>query len=153
MQQLSQLLTPGRTLCHASGVSRKRLFETLASIIARDQISLPSDEIFSQLIAREKLGSTGLGKGIAIPHCRVENCTHPLGTLVTLEEAIDFDAPDGQPVDLLFVLLVPNEAHQLHLDILANVAGLFNQDSFCEALRAAKDSDELYALATTWPES
>ncbi len=153
MQQLAQLLTPGRTLCHASGISRKRLFETIASVIAQDQLSLPGDEIFSQLIAREKLGSTGLGKGIAIPHCRVENCTHPLGTLVTLDQAIDFDAPDGQPVDLLFVLLVPNEAHQLHLDILANVAGLFNQDSFCETLRSAESDEALYELATTWPEA
>ena len=153
MQQLAQLLTPGRTLCHAAGVSRKRLFETIAGVIAQDQISLPNDEIFSQLIAREKLGSTGLGKGIAIPHCRVENCTHPLGTLVTLKDPIDFDAPDGQPVDLLFVLLVPNEAHQLHLDILANVASLFNQESFCQQLRAASNNDELFQTATTWRES
>jgi len=152
MQQLAQLLTPARTLCQAPGISRKRLFETIASVIAQDQLSLPSEDIFSQLIAREKLGSTGLGKGIAIPHCRIENCTHPLGTLVTLQDPIDFESPDNQPVDLLFVLLVPNEAHQLHLDILANVAGLFRQDSFCEALRAAGDNAQLHEVATTWPE-
>ena len=152
MQQLAQLLTPARTLCRAPGISRKRLFETLASVIAQDQISLPSEEIFSQLVAREKLGSTGLGNGIAIPHCRIKNCTHPLGTLVTLQDPIDFDSPDNQPVDLLFVLLVPNEAHQLHLDILANVAGLFSQDKFCAALREAGDSAELHDLATSWPE-
>lgn len=152
MQQLAQLLTPARTLCREPGISRKRLFETLASVIAQDQISLPSEEIFSQLVAREKLGSTGLGKGIAIPHCRIENCTHPLGTLVTLQDPIDFDSPDNQPVDLLFVLLVPNEAHQLHLDILANVAGLFSQDTFCAALREASDNVELHELATSWPE-
>ena len=119
MQALSQLLTPGRTLCHVAGVSRKRLFESIAGAISEDQLSLSVSEVLSLLTAREKLGSTGLGQGIAIPHCRIENCTHPLGTLITLTDAVDFGAPDGLPVDLVFVLLVPSEAHQQHLDILA----------------------------------
>ena len=99
---------PGRDrFVDAPGVSKKRLFETIARIISDDQPSLVYEEVFDQLIAREKLGSTGLGQGIAIPHCRVEHCPQPLGTLVTLEQPIDFDAPDDQPVDLLFALLVP----------------------------------------------
>jgi len=151
MQTLAQILTPGRTVCRATGGSKKRLFETIAKLISDDQLSLPSSDVFTQLIAREKLGSTGLGKGIAIPHCRISNCTHPLGSLLTLEEPINFDAPDGEPVDLLFVLLVPDEAHQQHLDILAQVAGLFSQAEFCEQLRRAKDSSALFQLATTWP--
>ena len=126
---MKDILTPARTLCRAPGLSKKRLFETIASIISEDQPALVYDEVFSQLIAREKLGSTGLGQGIAIPHCRVDACPEPLGTLVTLEQAIDFDAPDDQPVDLLFALLVPGEAHQQHLDILANVARLFSQQA------------------------
>ena len=150
MQALAPILTPGRTLCRAPGVSKKRLFDTIARLISEDQLSLPQIDIFNQLIAREKLGSTGLGQGIAIPHCRVENCTHPLGSLITLEEPIDFDAPDEQPVDLLFVLLVPQEAHQAHLDILAGVAGLFRQDEFCRQLRAARSAGDLYTTATTW---
>ena len=147
MQPLAQLLTPGRTVCHAPGVSKKRLFETIARIISEDQLSLPYDEVFTQLFAREKLGSTGLGQGIAIPHCRVDACPHPLGSLLTLEQAIDFDAPDDQPVDILFALLVPGEAHQQHLDILANIARLFSQVDYCNRLREAKDSRELYELA------
>ena len=103
--------------------------------------------MLDQLISREKLGSTGLGQGIAIPHCRSGNCAHPLGTLLTLEEPIDFDAPDDLPVDLLFVLLVPEEADQQHLDILANIARLFSQSDFCEKLRATRDSQALYDLA------
>ncbi len=150
MQVLSQLLSPGRTVCHASGTSKKRLLQTVAGIIAEDQLSLDAAEVFSHLVAREKLGSTGLGHGIAIPHCRIDNCSHPLGTLVTLEEGVPFDAPDGEAVDLLFVLLVPNEAHQEHLDILAGLARLFSQDAFCRELRAATDSDTLYRLATGW---
>ena len=78
MQQLAQLLTPARTLCREPGISRKRLFETLASVIAQDQISLPSEEIFSQLVAREKLGSTAIGDGIAIPHCKLKEAESPL---------------------------------------------------------------------------
>ncbi len=148
MQPLTDLLTPARTVCHAPGSSKKKLFETLAEIISTDQLSLPREEVFDQLIAREKLGSTGLGKGIAIPHCRVGNCTKPIGTLVTLAEPIDFDAPDDAPVDLLFVLLVPEEAHQQHLDILAGIARLFSDGEFCGRLRAAGDSAELFQVAS-----
>jgi PTS system nitrogen regulatory IIA component len=147
MQPLTDILTPARTVCHAPGSSKKKLFETLAEIISNDQLSLPQEEVFDQLIAREKLGSTGLGKGIAIPHCRVDNCSKPIGTLVTLAEPIDFDAPDDAPVDLLFVLLVPAEAHQQHLDILAGIARLFSDGGFCKRLRAAGDSAELFRIA------
>lgn len=147
-QPLDTILTPERTACQVPGVSKKRLFETIAHIISEDRISLSYDEIFAQLIAREKLGSTGLGLGIAIPHSRIDNCTQPLGTLVTLDEAIDFDAPDGQPVDLVFALLVPSEAHQQHLDTLAQIARKFSDADFCKRLRGAADAATLHALAT-----
>jgi PTS system nitrogen regulatory IIA component len=150
MHLINKLLTPGRTLCRAPGVSKKRLFETAARIISNDQISLPYDSIFSHLIAREKLGSTGLGKGIAIPHCRIDNCTHAMSALITLEDPILFDAPDGEGVDILFVLLVPEEADQQHLDILSEIAGLFSQEDFCAALRAAKEPESLHFTATHW---
>jgi len=150
MQALINLLTPGRTLCRAPGLSKKRLFETAARIISDDQLSLPYELVFSSLIAREKLGSTGLGDGIAIPHCRATNCLHAMGTLLTLDSPIDFDAPDGVPVDILFVLLVPEEAQQQHLDILAGIAQLFSQEGFCEQLRAAQSPQALYTTATTW---
>lgn len=150
MDTLQHLLTPQRTVCQAAGASKKRLLEIIAGVIAADQESLSQHDVLTQLIAREKLGSTGLGNGIAIPHCRMPNCSHPLGALVTLEEPVDFDAPDGQPVDLLFVLLVPEEAQQQHLDTLAGVARLFSQDDFCAALRAARTDRELFQLVTTW---
>jgi len=147
MQPLAQLLTPERTACQVPGLSKKRLFETLARIISDDQISLSYDEVFGQLIARERLGSTGLGEGIAIPHCRIGNCSQPLGTLITLSEPIDFDAPDNQPVDLVFALLVPEEANQQHLDTLASLARLFSQTSFCNDLRSADNPVTMYNLA------
>ena len=108
---------------------------------------MPYDQVLDHLIAREKLGSTGLGQGIAIPHCRVGDCPEPLGTLISLEEPIPFDAPDDRAVDLLFVLLVPEEAHQQHLDILATVASLFSQADFCSRLRGARDDRTLYDIA------
>jgi PTS system nitrogen regulatory IIA component len=150
MQALSQLMSPGRTLCREPGASKKRIFDTIARAISDDQLSLTQHEVFTQLVAREKLGSTGLGKGIAIPHSRIANCSHPLGSLITLAEPVDFDAPDNQPVDLLFVLLVPEEAQQQHLDILAEIARLFSQDDFCQYLRAAQSNEELHQRALSW---
>ena len=147
MQILAQLLTPERTACQVPGLSKKRLFETIARIISEDQLSLPYELVFDQLFAREKLGSTGLGKGIAIPHCRVGNCTQPMGCLITLSESIDFDAPDNEPVDLVFALLVPDGAHQQHLDTLAGIARAFSQNDFCERLRGATDTASLFQAA------
>jgi PTS system nitrogen regulatory IIA component len=148
MAFIKEILTPARTLSHAPGASKKRVFEAIARVISEDQPLLKYEEVFAQLIGREKLGSTGLGRGIAIPHCRIDDCPQPLGTLLTLDTPIDFDAPDDQPVDLLFALLVPGEAHQQHLDILAGLAGLLSDQAFCEQLRAAPSDTSLFELAT-----
>jgi PTS system nitrogen regulatory IIA component len=149
MNFLSQILTPQRTACRVAGVSKQRLFETIAKIICDDQSSLTYDSVLDRLLTREKLGSTGMGKGIAIPHCRMSPCRRPLGALLTLDDPVAFDAPDGVPVDLLFVLLVPAEAHQEHLDILANIAQLISQADICERLRASSDNLTLYDIACT----
>ncbi len=147
MFKLNTLLTPARCLCRAPGVSKKRLFETTANFISADQDSLESSEVYTKLLARERLGSTALGDGIAIPHCRVSNCEKSVGTLITLDEGIDFDAPDGATVDILFLLLVPEEEQQEHLNILAGLAQLLSNHGFCEALRAASSNEELYRAA------
>lgn len=150
MPALDQILTPARTVCRAPGISKKRLFETIAEIVCADQSSLPYDDVLNRLIAREKLGSTGVGDGIAIPHCRVTSCDQPIGTLITLEEAIPFEAPDDKPVDILFVLLVPEEANQQHLDILASIAQLFSEQPLLNKLRNATDNQTLYEIACNW---
>jgi PTS system nitrogen regulatory IIA component len=147
MLDLSTVLSQQRTLCRAQGVSKKRLFETLASVIGEDQPMLSVDSLYASLLAREKLGSTALGNGIAIPHCRISDCDRALGSLVTLADPIDFDAPDGQPVDILFVLLVPQEGHQEHLNLLAGLAELLSQANFCDGLRAADNHTDLYRAA------
>lgn len=142
--QLSSILTPERTLFGAPGSSKKRVLENIASFICEDIPTLDPLKLFEKLIEREKLGSTGLGKGIAIPHCRINNCTSVIGTLITLDNPVDFYAIDGQKVDLLFVLLVPEEAHEEHLKALAKLAELFSQQQFCDQLRSSKNSEALY---------
>ncbi len=147
MFNLRNLLSEKRTLCREQGGSRKRLFETAAGFICEDQTAFVQEELYSNLLGRERLGSTAMGHGIAIPHCRLSNCQTALGTLITLDKGIDFDAPDNVPVDLLFLLVVPEEAQQEHLNILAGLAKLLSQEAFCAALRAAQSNEELYRAA------
>ena len=144
---LSIILSPGRTLCDAPGISKKRTLENIAEFICKDIPSLNANELFESFIARERLGSTGLGHGIAIPHCRIKSCETIIGSLIKLDQAIDFDAIDGEPVDLLFVLLVPAEATDEHLKVLATLAQMFSDVDFCQQLRNANDDDSLYQLA------
>ncbi len=145
--QLESLLTPARTQCGAPGSSKKRVLENIAHFISQDIPNLNVDDLFNSLIARERLGSTGLGNGIAIPHCRIAHCSTTVVALFSLKEAIDFDAVDGEPVDLLFVLLVPEEAHDEHLTVLAELARRFNDPSYCQQLRQATDSQSLFDAA------
>ena len=148
--QLEDILSPERCFCRLEGVSKKRLLTTLSELIAKTAPALDPDSIFSALMAREQLGSTGLGNGIAIPHCRVSTCNKIIGALVTLKEPVDFDAIDGKPVDLLFVLIVPAVEHEEHIKVLAGLAELFNEEDFCYTLRHTHDSDDLYNVAITY---
>ncbi|MCO1333727.1 PTS IIA-like nitrogen regulatory protein PtsN [Microbulbifer sp. OS29] len=144
---LEALLSPRLSLCHLAGSSKKKLLLNIAQAIAEQYPQHDSDTVFNQLIARERLGSTGIGDGVAIPHCRLPGCDRPIGVLCTTEPAVDFDSIDRQPVDLLFTLLVPEDAEQEHLETLAEIAGLFSNSLVRDKLRLAQSSDELYALA------
>ncbi len=150
MNIFSELLTPERTLCKIAGKSKKRIFETVADAAYSTPPKIPYREVYEHLLARERLGSTGLGMGIAIPHCRAESCVSPIGVLATLETGLDFNSPDGHPVTLLFALIVPYEAHQEHLDALAEVAKLFSDQNLCDNLREAKTSHQLHDISTNW---
>lgn len=147
---LESILSPQRTYCGAPGGSKKRVFESVADFVCNDVDCLDSDELFTALNAREQLGSTGIGHGIAIPHCRTKNCTCTTGALIKLEQAIDFDAIDDKPVDLLFVLMVPEEASDEHLQTLSTLASLFNQPEFCKQLRQANSNEALYNAAISF---
>ncbi|MEL0169223.1 MAG: PTS IIA-like nitrogen regulatory protein PtsN [Pseudomonadaceae bacterium] len=143
--QIDHILTPERTFAGVQGGSKKRVLELIGKLVAQ-HTNLDPDAIYENLIARERLGSTGFGNGIAIPHCRIEDCHQAIGALLQLDGKIDFDALDGQPVDLIFVLLVPQEATEQHLQILKMLAGKLDNAELRDALRAAPDADALYRV-------
>ncbi len=143
---LSQLFSPALSLAHHESRSKKRLFETVSQHLVRHHPDLTSDQIFDALTARERLGSTGLGEGVAVPHCRIKGGgLESTGMLVQLAVPLEFDAPDQKPVDILAFLLVTGEAQQEHLDTLAAVAAQLSDADTRNALRAAETPDELCA--------
>lgn len=147
---LIDLLAPGRVLTGASVTSKKRLLELLASLLADGAGSEAERAIFDSLCAREKLGSTGLGQGVAIPHGRSPALVSAVGCFIRLSEPIDFGAPDGQPVDLMFALGVPEHFTHQHLLLLSQLAELFSDSEFTRRLRQAPDSLSLYTLLNDW---
>lgn len=143
MIRLENILTPGRSLVNVPGGSKKRVLEQIAQLIARDLPDLDAQQIFESLIARERLGSTGFGNGIAIPHCRLPGCSQPLSAVLRLDAPVDFDAIDGAPVDLLFVLLVPEAATDEHLELLRQIASMLDRADVRERLRQADSNEAL----------
>ncbi len=144
---LASFLSPNRTLCNVSCSSKKRALEMVASCAAGDLLNTKSETIFTHLFDRERLGSTGFGNGIAIPHCRIEGIDSVVGLLITLANPIPFDAPDDQPVDLIFALLAPTEAAEAHLQTLSTVAERLSNPVYVSELRSANSSSSLYDLA------
>ncbi len=148
--QLEEILTPARCHCRIEGISKKRILNKISEIVSDDIDGLEAPEVFDALMAREQLGSTGLGNGIAIPHCRLAPCDSIIGALITLDQAIDFDSLDNKPVDILFVLLVPEEENDEHVKTLAGLAALFNDEDFCYTIRHTHDNEDLYNIAITY---
>ena len=146
MIRLETILTPGRSLVNVPGGSKKKAIEQIANLIGREVPALDTQVVFEALIAREKLGSTGFGNGIAIPHCRLKGCESPVSALLHLEAPIDFDAIDGAPVDLLFVLLVPEAATDAHLELLRQIASMLDREDVRKRLRAASSDEALYQV-------
>ena len=147
---LIDLLAPSRVRVGASVTSKKRLLETLAQLLADGNDEVFERQIFDSLCSREKLGSTGLGHGIAIPHGRTAGLGMALGAVVRLAEPIDFGASDGQPVDLLFALAVPEHFTDQHLQLLSQLAEMLGDGDFANRLRGAASSEELLALLSDW---
>ncbi len=148
--QLEDILSPERCHCRIDGISKKRILSKISEIVSENIDSLEASDVFEALMAREQLGTTGLGNGIAIPHCRLAPCENIIGALITLDQPIDFDSLDGKPVDILFVLLVPHEENDEHVRTLAGLAALFNDEDFCYTIRHTLDSEDLYNIAITY---
>lgn len=147
--RVRELLAPERTHFRVAGVSKKRLLDQAARLAASSCSELSEQQVFDALVARERLGSTGIGEGIAIPHCRLPACKAPIGLLLQLEQPIDFESIDNKPVDLVFVLLVPENNPEQHLKTLSHLAALFNEPGFRKQLRDANSAEELFKRATS----
>lgn len=148
MNHINNLLSAPQVLLDLEAGSKKRVFEQ-AGLLFEKHLGLSRSFIFDSLFAREKLGSTGLGQGIAIPHGRIKGLKHAAGAFLRLATPVPFDAPDGRPVNLLFVLLVPEQATEVHLQILSELAQRFSERPFREALLSAPDPDSVVALFQT----
>ena len=132
--------------CNVEAASKKRVLEQLGQRLAETVPALTQDMVFDALVERERLGSTGLGKGIALPHARMSQVAKAVAAFIKLPKGVDFDAVDGEPVDLAFAMLVPKEATQEHLQLLAQLAKMFSDSEFCNALRHADSAKELLRL-------
>ncbi len=148
--QLADLISPERVACGIKASSKKRVLEQLSDLIVRGEPGLSQTEVFESLVSRERLGSTGLGKGVAIPHGRLKTGGHTVVAFIRLDQGVDYDAPDGEPVDLLCAMIVPPESTDEHLQILATLSELFGDTQFRERLRSAADTEALFTLLTEW---
>jgi PTS system nitrogen regulatory IIA component len=143
---ISDLLSPESIRCDVQSSSKKRLLELISEELARNSDEFTKREIFESLCARERMGSTGLGNGVAIPHGRVKGSRHVQASFIRLKKPLPFDAADGQPVDLLFCLAVPEDCGEDHLKLLAQVAELFSDSALRQQLREAESSGQLLQL-------
>ena len=149
MSLVSKILNASHVSLDLQASSKKRLFEQ-AGLLFENLDGIARSLVFESLFAREKLGSTGLGQGVAIPHGRIKGLKEALGALVRMKQPIPFDAPDSQPVALIFVLLVPDRATDVHLQILSELAQMFSDKAFRERLAGAPGAAELHQLITRW---
>lgn len=149
MSLVSGILPAANVAVGLDVASKKRAFEQIGELL-EGGAKLARNTVFESLFAREKLGSTGLGEGIAIPHGRIKGLHEAVGALIKLKTPIPFDAPDGKPVGLLFVLLVPEQATDMHLQILGELAQMFSDKALRDRMSASEDAAELYRLVQEW---
>ena len=145
MNRISRLLSTRDIVLDVPATSKKRLLEH-AALLFENEHQLERTKVFDSLFARERLGSTGLGQGVAIPHGRIKKLKSPLLALLRAEEPVAYEAPDGQPVRLLVVLLVPEHATEVHLEILSEAAEKLSDASVRERLISAKDPDSILRI-------
>ena len=149
MSLVAKLLSPAHIALDLQVSSKKRLFEQ-AGLLFENQDGIGKSIVFDSLFARERLGSTGLGQGVAIPHGRIKGLKEALGAFIRLAQPVPFDAPDGNPVTLVFVLLVPEKATEKHLQILSELALMFSDKNLREAMSRAADAAALHQLVSAW---
>lgn len=149
MTFIASLLTPDSVIADLDVSSKKRLFEQVGQLFA-DRHGLNRSLVFDSLCSRERLGSTGLGLGVAIPHGRIKGLNRAAGAFIRLKTPIDFDAPDSRPVSLVFVMLAPEAANEQHLQVLSELAEMFSARALREMLATAPDAAALHSLFANW---
>jgi len=149
MNQIASLLPASNIRLDLAAGSKAGLFDAVGSLFEAT-CGLARGTVVGSLVAREKLGSTGLGQGVAIPHGRIKGLSEAQGAFISLADPIAFDAPDGKPVAQVFVLLVPEQATEKHLQLLSELAQMFSDRSFRERLAAAPDAAAVHALFRDW---
>lgn len=149
MNQIARLLPLDNVVAALDASSKKRVFEHVGILFENHQ-GIARSMVYDALFAREKLGSTGLGQGVAIPHGRIKGLKKPVGAFIRLETPVQFDAPDGAPVNLIFVLLVPEAANEQHLQLLSDLAQIFSDRTLREKLASAPDATALHSLFAQW---
>ncbi|MBA3033778.1 MAG: PTS IIA-like nitrogen regulatory protein PtsN [Gammaproteobacteria bacterium] len=149
MNLIANLLTADTIVLDLDASSKKRVFEQ-AGLLFENHHGIAKSAVYDALFAREKMGSTGLGLGIAIPHGRIKGLKGAIGAFLRLAAPVQFDAPDGLPVSLVFVLLVPEAATEHHLQLLSELAQVFSSKTFREQLTAAPDTAAVHALFAQW---
>ncbi len=149
MNLVAKLLPPGNVVLDLPVSSKKRLFEQIG-LLFENHHGIARNRVFDSLFDRERLGSTGLGQGVAIPHGRLKGLKEALGAFMRLAQPVPFDAPDGKPVTLVFTLLVPEQATEKHLQILSELAQMFSDRALREALAGAPDAGTLHRLISAW---
>ena len=149
MNLISKILSPDNILLDVESTSKKRVFERVGMLF-ENQMQIARSQVFDSLFAREKLGSTGLGQGVAIPHGRIPKLREATAALVRTAHPIPFDSPDGQPVTLIFVLLVPEQATDLHLQLLGQLAEMFSDEIFRDKLLECADAACMHQLFCNW---
>lgn len=146
--QIADILAPSRIVCDVDKTSKKAALEAIAALLASAGDNLTPGRVFDCLLQRERLGSTGLGNGIGLPHGRLKNGDATIAAFIRLKAGIDYDAVDKQPVDLLFALLTPELSTDEHLRILSQIAEKFSQAEFQGKLRSEDDAEALFKLLT-----
>ena len=149
MSLISKLLPLSNVVVDLDASSKKRVFEQAGLLFENNQ-GIARSTVFDSLFTRERLGSTGLGQGIAIPHGRIKGLKDAAGAFLRLAAPVQFDAPDGRPVSMLFVLLVPEQANETHLQLLSELAQMFSDRVFREALQNAPDATQIHQMFMTW---
>ena len=149
MSLVAKLLPLQNVLPELAASSKKRLFEQVG-LLYENQHGIARGVVYESLFARERLGSTGLGQGVAIPHGRIKGLKDPLGAFVRLAQPVPFEAPDGKPVSLAFALLVPEHATEKHLEILSELAQMFSDRALRDAMAAAADAAALHRIICAW---